>query len=444
VVNARVDATLRYAEAAEIMNNYYNVGIDFTPGTTVRSADVDTELAGVETGFDFLPTVAASLHRNTTSFATETGSGNAFVVAMPNTRTVNQNGDEVEFYASHGNTGAATLNVDGIGAVSIRDHAGVALVSGAIVSGRLYVVRYDNANGFFVITTTFGTFVQQSNVSGTGTDDPTSPGTFNPLLIFETSLNARVGDIGYNADIDLSITNKVHGGNVVIAAENAAGALQTLVTFNSANDATLPALAFGDGDSGFYEPTDDTVRVVISGVARWAWTGNAFSGEATDGPLLSNVTATATVPTLIAKKDDADTGIGAGGTNRLSLISGGVEAMRFTGDLTDILIAHEVNVGLTADAGSSQGDGPITSSFNVYSTVGSAGDAATLPSQVELGMVVYIKNDAAVNSMDVFPASGDDAGAGTDVAVAIAAGDFAVFMVTVAGTTWTKLMGGTA
>jgi hypothetical protein len=46
--------------------------------------------------------------------------------------------------------------------------------------------------------------------------------------------------------------------------------------------------------------------------------------------------------------------------------------------------------------------------------------------------------------MDVFPASGDDAGAGLNTAVAVAAGDFAVFMGTVADTTWTKIAGGNA
>jgi hypothetical protein len=75
--------------------------------------------------------------------------------------------------------------------------------------------------------------------------------------------------------------------------------------------------------------------------------------------------------------------------------------------------------------------------------VANAGDAATLPATFEVGHRVHVKNDGA-NSMDVFPASGDNAGAGTNVAVAVAAGDFAVFMGTVANTTWTKIMGGTA
>lgn len=119
-----------------------------------------------------------------------------------------------------------------------------------------------------------------------------------------------------------------------------------------------------------------------------------------------------------------------------------------SGNITDItwdvpFWQMDANVGLTADVGSAQGNGVITSSYNVYSTVATTGDAATLPATFGVGYLVYIKNDGA-NSMDVFPASGDDAGAGTNTAVAVAAGDFAVFMGTVADSTWTKIMGGTA
>lgn len=109
----------------------------------------------------------------------------------------------------------------------------------------------------------------------------------------------------------------------------------------------------------------------------------------------------------------------------------------------DIQIAPG-NAGLTADSGSIQGGGVITSSHNVYTTVGTAGDAATLPASFSAGAGIYIKNDAATNSMDVFPALGDDAGAGANTAVAVAAGDFALFYATTASTTWTKLNGGTA
>lgn len=91
-----------------------------------------------------------------------------------------------------------------------------------------------------------------------------------------------------------------------------------------------------------------------------------------------------------------------------------------------------VTTGLTADVGSGQGDGAITLGAGVttasyyYSTVGTTGDAATLPG-ASAGVLIRIFNDGA-NAMDVFPASGDDLGQGADTAVSIAAGAFKSFI----------------
>jgi len=208
---------------------------------------------------------------------------------------------------------------------------------------------------------------------------------------------------------------------------------------------TKPNLRFGDGDSGFYESSDDEIRIALAGTFRWSWAGVQLHSSNANGPALRDEVASSLNPTLIPNRSDADTGIGWGNAaDEISIIAGGVQAANFSEASGDVLQQFQANVGLTADAGSSQGDGVITSSYNVYSTVGTAGDAATLPSAFGMGRIVYIKNDAAVNSMDVFPASGDDAGAGANTAVAVAAGDFAVFMATVDNSTWTKIAGGTA
>lgn len=145
----------------------------------------------------------------------------------------------------------------------------------------------------------------------------------------------------------------------------------------------------------------------------------------------------------IAFNGDPDTGVFRQGADVLALTAGAVEAMRFT-EATGVIQAVEADVGLTAHTDSVQGAGVILSSYNVYSVVAVAGDAATLPAVFIVGTLIYIKNDDSTESMDVFPASGDNAGAGDNNAVAVAAGNFAVFFGTVADTTWTKLMGGTA
>lgn len=84
------------------------------------------------------------------------------------------------------------------------------------------------------------------------------------------------------------------------------------------------------------------------------------------------------------------------------------------------LLTRSVAAGLTADAGSAQGGTPLTKDINEISTCGTTGDSVTLPTAAA-GLTVTIINNGA-NAADVFPASGDDLGAGVDTAASLAAG----------------------
>lgn len=132
-------------------NNYYNfTGGPFIPGTKARSDQVNTEYQAIVSAFDLLPTSTSAIVLGTATFAGTTGgSGNAYTVTMPDTRLTNQNGDEVVFIADRTNTGAATLNVDGIGAVSIVRGDATALAAGDLTAGRVYAVRFVTASGHF-------------------------------------------------------------------------------------------------------------------------------------------------------------------------------------------------------------------------------------------------------------------------------------------------------
>ena len=110
--------------------------------------------------------------------------------------------------------------------------------------------------------------------------------------------------------------------------------------------------------------------------------------------------------------------------------------------VANFLVGNANSVGLVADVGSVQGGQVLTSSFNVIDTSGTAGNAVTLPSSFNKGTVIFIKNGAAANSIDVFPALGDDLGAGANTAVALAAGKGIAYIGTTADTTWEPLFTG--
>ncbi len=99
-----------------------------------------------------------------------------------------------------------------------------------------------------------------------------------------------------------------------------------------------------------------------------------------------------------------------------------------------------MGLGLTADNGSVQGGQVLVSSFNVIDTCGTAGDAVTLPAVFAAGTIIFIKNGAGANAVDVFPALGDDLGAGANVAASLLAGAGIVYIATVANTTWESLI----
>src|SRR5690606_36175226 len=96
---------------------------------------------------------------------------------------------------------------------------------------------------------------------------------------------------------------------------------------NTAN----PTLAFGDGDSGINESTDDTLEFAIGGAARFNMNASFLFAQQTDGAGIRSSSASSTTPTIIPRRNDTDTGIGSANSNQLSLISGGIEGLRITG-----------------------------------------------------------------------------------------------------------------
>lgn len=79
------------------------------------------------------------------------GSANAYTATTARPITGYFAGLRVCAKANHTNTGAATLNLNGIGAAAIRKHANAALATGDIVSGQYYDFLYDAANSRFQI-----------------------------------------------------------------------------------------------------------------------------------------------------------------------------------------------------------------------------------------------------------------------------------------------------
>jgi len=75
------------------------------------------------------------------------GAANAYTLSIDAAISAYAAGQIFKFKANHANTGASTLNINGIGALTIKKNGGAAdLIVGDIVTGQLVFVMYDGTN----------------------------------------------------------------------------------------------------------------------------------------------------------------------------------------------------------------------------------------------------------------------------------------------------------
>jgi len=152
---------------------------------------------------------------------------------------------------------------------------------------------------------------------------------------FTLTGTAGAGGIDMNSEIISNIGNAgtdfVAGGGFNLDGDlNLTGTSTNHLLLPLNNDPATPTLAFGDGDTGFYEASADVIGIAIGGISDWFIHSNAFQSNLAGGPSLNSITATAILPAFSPNKTDIDTGIGYAATDQLSLIAGGVEGHRIT------------------------------------------------------------------------------------------------------------------
>ena len=308
-----------------------------------------------------------------------------------------------------------------------------------------------------------------------------------------------VGGSGNVSNTGVPVNNQIAVWTDATTIEGDTGLIwngtQLIIVETPADLQLVPSIALGDGDTGFYEPVDDFISVTLGGTRHFTFATTSFSSNTGNAWQLVNEAATATNPTLIPHLGDPSTGIGANATGTVSIIANSIECMRFdeagavvtnrsfgriegvdgnaglpmysftadantgvfrggvdilgfaAGGIAGLLLtelnsgvvqAPSASIAITAFAGGGQGSAvALTQSYNVITVVATTGDSVRLPDVFSINSLVYIKNDDAAEAADVFPASGDNLGAGVDTAVSVAAGESISFIATVANSTWT-------
>jgi hypothetical protein len=161
-----------------------------------------------------------------------------------------------------------------------------------------------------------------------------------------------LGAIEFPGDVSVAGDLTITGSSNIGVDETVEG--QLLLDTDLSSTASAPALAFGDGDTGVYESSDDQIRFSAGGADVFRFTTSQLG--AIDKAVLLNETSSSTNP-VFTYGVDLDTGVGFANADQLSLIAGGVEGLRIN---TDSLLIPNNNVWLQ------QTDNSGTSYVNMF------------------------------------------------------------------------------
>ena len=252
------------------------------------------------------------------------GSSNTYTLAAARTVASYAQGDAYLFEANHTNTGAATINVDSLGAKSIVHNDGTALRAGDMTAAGMYLISYEASNDRFIL------------VGGLGSAQNLYINNSSPNVMLENSSNE---DSDGGRESTIQIKGKQSGNEITTLA--------TIVTsHDGSSDDQKGVMKFNinDGDDG-----DSPSKVA----AKFDSSGNAHFAQSV---VTNSIIATASNITIDAQGDDTD--IIFKGTDD------GVDTTFLTIDGSDsgrLITSGGINTG---DEGSRFGDG--TQSLNHY------------------------------------------------------------------------------
>lgn len=113
-------------------------------GTTLESfkTSVASDLAGKVSQSDYVKAIP---------YAVATGGANTYAVTLNPAPTSYVDGMGVVVKINIASTGASTLNVNNLGAKSIKDSLGNAITSGGLKANTPYTMRYESTSGSFIV-----------------------------------------------------------------------------------------------------------------------------------------------------------------------------------------------------------------------------------------------------------------------------------------------------
>lgn len=237
-----------------------------------------------------------------------------------------------------------------------------------------------------------------------------APGGDNTQIQYNNN-NFFAGDTGFTTDGagsvnivgDLDVDNINLNGN-------------TITTTNTNGDLSLSANGTGTLYAKNHVKMDSNIYIIGAG------------GSATNGPRFE-ITSAQINMTQVASSPQVDFAGGSGSNGSFLMRLKNSGNITFASDDSGVLftkgsgalpLRRTTATTITASTTQTQGQMALTADINEVSTVANANDVVTLPAALAGRHCLVINNGA--NTLQVFPASGDDLGAGVNTSTTIVAG----------------------
>lgn len=144
--------------------------------------------------------------RTTGLYAVDAGGDDTYAITVTPAPDNYSDGDEYTFKVATGNTGACTLNVNGLGAIAIKKYSQggkIDLATGDILANQMVRVKYDTTDDYFVLQAGTPQVILQ------GVDTATALDYSSPTV---TTITHSLGVIPRYIEI-ITITTAIGGNN---------------------------------------------------------------------------------------------------------------------------------------------------------------------------------------------------------------------------------------
>ncbi|MDR3473322.1 MAG: tail fiber protein [Devosia sp.] len=262
-----------------------------------------------------LPGVPTGALNNAWSYGADTGSVNVMAVTLSPVPTGYTAGMEVQVKAGFTNTGPATLNVNGLGAVAIIHKDGSALAGGDIVAGQIVFVAYDGTN-----------FQMQASA---GTNQFTIPFANDTGAVNAIVANFSPAITAYTSGLLLEV--KVLATNTGTTTVNVNGLGAKTIKTSAGGNLTASTIAAGQVIFIVYDGTNFQLGLTLSGLGNVipyiADSGTTNALAATFSPAIGSLSVGLAVNVKVGNTNTGASTLNVNGLGTTTILNGDGSAL---------------------------------------------------------------------------------------------------------------------